>query len=234
MPQHHFQGTTLKQLWLSSSADSSATQGSFNAAATLSHCDYTSLTLTALFDQGCGVYAPSPLEKYFSAQIWISLWVHPSSSSSLSTSFPSFSSSSFSHVDLDCEKQSYQGTTECPRVWLLIKDKPEDSVIFKNLWISLTSLIFSCHLTFLPTFFPPFVFLSLSLSGLHPLQNSYCPGQRGDRLLLLEDDCLQRDQDREWISTSNRVLTITFILKCQPCTPPKPTFCVQVFFSKWG
>lgn len=58
--------------------------------------------------------------------------------------------------------------------------------------------------------------LSLSFShfpllGLHPLQNSHCPGQRGDRLLLLEGDCLQRHQHREWISTTNRVLTITFI-----------------------
>lgn len=74
--------------------------------------------------------------------------------------------------------------------------------------ISLTSLISSCHLFLSP--------LSLSFShfpllGLHPLQNSHCPGQRGDRLLLLEGDCLQRHQHREWISTTNRVLTITFI-----------------------
>lgn len=223
MPQHHFQGTTFKQLWLSSSADSSATQGSFNAAATLSNCDYTFLTLTAFFDQRCGVYVLSPLEKHFSAQIWISLWVHPSSSSSLSTSFPS--SSSFSHVDLDCEKQSHQGTTKCLHVWLLKKDKPSKICDLFNI----------IHLQLSSHFSPYFLSsLCLSLSGLHPLQNSYCPGQRGDRLLLLEDDCLQRDQDWEWISTSNRVLTITFILKCQPCTPLKPTFCVQVFFSKWG
>lgn len=63
-PRHNF-----KQLQRSSSADSSATQRSCNATATLSHFHYTTLTLTALFDQGCGVYLLSPLKKYFSAQI---------------------------------------------------------------------------------------------------------------------------------------------------------------------
>lgn len=101
--------------------------------------------------------------------------------------------------------------------------------------ISLASLISNCHLIFLSTFFPLVVFLCLS--GLHPLQNSYCPGQRGDRLLLLEDDCPQRDQRWEWIPTSDRLLTLTFIFKCQPCSPPNPTFCFGVFFflppPKW-
>lgn len=83
-------------------------------------------------------------------------------------------------------------------------------------------------------FLPPVVFLCLS--GLHPLQNSHCPGQRGDRLLLLEDDCPQREQRWEWIPTSDPLLTLTFIFKCQPCLPPNPTFCFWVFIfppPKW-
>lgn len=94
--------------------------------------------------------------------------------------------------------------------------------------ISLASLISNCHLIFLSTFCPPIVFLCLS--GLHSLQNSYCPGQRGDRLLLLEDDCPRREQRWERIPTSDWLLTITFIFKCHPCTPPNPTFCFQVSF----
>lgn len=126
--------------------------------------------------------------------------------------------------------------------WLREAITPDHQGTFKKGWdqtydsvnskisdlVNVINLKLSSH--FSPCFFPSILSLLFSFSGLHPLQNSYCPGQRGDRLLLLEDDCLHRDQDREWIPTSNWVLTITFIFKCQPCTPPKPTFCVWVFF----
>lgn len=85
----------------------------------------------------------------------------------------------------------------------LTSKKPADSVISQiSDLVNIINLQLSSH--FSPHVLPCLcLFLSLSLSGLHPLQNSYCPGQRGDRLLLLEDDCLHRDQDREWIPTSN-------------------------------
>lgn len=99
--------------------------------------------------------------------------------------------------------------------------------------INLTSLISSCHLSLSPS-----LVVSLSLSpllGLHPLQNSHCPGQRGDRLLLLEGDCLQRHQHREWISTTNRVLTITFIFASAFFTHRLTDFFgVRVFFFPNG
>ena len=156
-----------------------------------------------------GVCVLSPLKSYFSARIWISLWEHPPLCLAIMS---------------------------CLIVRSLTSKNPADSVISQiSDLVNIINLKLSSHfspyvLHCLCLFLSLSLSLSLSFSGLHPLQNSYCPGQRGDRLLLLEDDCLHRDQDREWIPTSNWVLTITFILKCQPCTPPKPTFCVWVFF----
>lgn len=78
--------------------------------------------------------------------------------------------------------------------------------------------------------------VSLSLSsilGLHPLQNSHCPGQRGDRLLLLEGDCLQRHQHREWISTTNPSVNNHLHLRVSLLyTPTNRLFGVRVFFSR--
>lgn len=96
--------------------------------------------------------------------------------------------------------------------------------------VNIINLQLSSH--FSPHFLPCHC-VSLSLSGLHPLQNSYCLGQRGDRLLLLEDDCLHRDRDWEWIPNSDWVLTITFILMSTLYTTQTYFFLCSSLFSKW-
>ncbi len=71
MPQHQFTGTTLSCCDFPPDTDllTPVPPRGLSVAATLSHFDYTSLTLTVLFDQGCGVCVLSPLKSYISAQI---------------------------------------------------------------------------------------------------------------------------------------------------------------------
>lgn len=129
----------------------------------LCHTLIIPLTLTALFDQACGVCELSPPEELF----FLLQSEYPSKypQSSFSPS-PSFSSLWLWGNDQTRSSRHYQVVSMCSkkRTNLKVEQVLEKSVI------SLTSLISNCHLTFLLIFFPLFVFFSVSLRSTSPAE----------------------------------------------------------------